>query len=69
MVLWVCGSEGGKWNKGDERRGEETQVSGVSKLNSLRRSDLGKLDCHYRIVMIYTYPSRGEGERRAEYVQ
>lgn len=52
--------------RGEEERGEETQVSRVSKLNSLRRSDLGKLDCHYRIVTIYTYPSLGEGEKRSQ---
>lgn len=51
-----------RWEEGRE---EETQVSRVSKVHSLSRSDLGKLDCHYRIVMIYTYPSRGERARQS----
>lgn len=46
-------------SKGEEGEGKEAKVSGAPKLNSLSRSDLGKLGCHYRIGMIYTYPSQG----------
>lgn len=42
----------------DKRKGKGARVNGASKLHSLSRSDLGKLGCHYRTVMIYTYPSR-----------
>ena len=54
---------GGRGDQGEEERqaNMEWQSSG-----SLNRSDLGKLGCHYRVALIYTYPSAGKRDTETE---